>query len=416
MKDIIIYNKFSSVVAAMQSCTDGGCDRFNTFHVGLLSDIQANNVNTEVPASYEFNRKVTETRTDGYSLPILILEPNGETFAKSGGSFQDFQSKKQITLFAGDIYNVGCCGVGNACTERSKMQIIQDLKMMLLALIEEVTVQLELVGVPITIDSIVFSEDIGFNFGNIKLGGVKAELELYYSSCVEICGFEYEEPEPVVCDDGGADLTIECSDCDVSEIWEVEATENNGEGALISVTIGGNVYLADGGAGIYSGNDFFLQPFFDYISASEGITIGYDLTDTSFRIVVVGACCENYNPSDFSFVFDVEGTIEHTLTLVSASNCEAVALYLTDFNYSTPFECCEITLTAVEIGTPLNVDTDVTDYSFDQITWFANAPVVVAVGDTVVFRRRITYLFDCPPTVIAKTVTVLSSCEDLLIE
>ena len=128
--DSTIYEAFKAAIEAQNDCHEGqgNCGRFNMFHVGLLSDIQAGNVNSETFAPYEFNRYGSETRGNAYELPILIMEPLLSSITSIddlSGVNIDITSK--IVLYAGDTYQKGCCGVGNYCTKRSKLQILLDL-------------------------------------------------------------------------------------------------------------------------------------------------------------------------------------------------------------------------------------------------------------------------------------------------
>lgn len=425
MIDVLIYETFALVVSSMNTCTTGGCDRFNTFHVGLLSDIQADNANAESYASYEFNRYKTETKNEGYKLPILILDPSGEVIKENGGSFNNYQTTKSITLYAGDAYKFGCCGVGNECTERSKMQIIQDLKNMLLAVVQNVVEQLEVQNIYVDISKITLSEDIGFSFGNIKIGGIKAEFEITYEDCYETCGFTFPEiPEEIICDDGGADILIGCSQgCDIYELYEYDITDNSGQGVIHSITINGTIYNTPDSGGIFTGNDMELQAFL--MSIVEPVTLGYILTDNYFKLVAIGDCCTTENvisvnfeanlpPADYELVYQASYTLaELTADVIPlfTPNDDFDNSWLDDIN-----ACTKITLTATGTGTPVDVDMDTIEVSLDGIAWSVSNECVVDAGGECYFKRTITYTSDCVTTVIIKHIFDVVDCETLTIE
>lgn len=368
MKDLIIYNAFATVVASMSSCKTGGCDRFNMFHVGMLSDVQANNVNSEVFASYEFNRLKNEAKTAGYQLPLLILEPNSEVITPDNGDFSDFDVVKNITLYAGDVYNKGCCGVGNECTERSKMQILQDLKNMLIALVQEVSVYLEANDVYITIEKIEVTEDITFSFGNVGMGGVKAELEIFYSSCINVCGFDYDV-EPGC--ENTLEMTFDFEEIEAPTCAEAEAlyqyftqsgfdTPLNLGMELLSFTHHWNEYTCP--APIPLTDTLALNAFLQSLYLNETVIAMPDNGQTPIYFKLVAQCCaelitDNQGHLDgWSFKVNDNGT-ERTirfLEMYSQQICSNIQQEI------PTFECCrKYLVTATPSGEAENITSDV---------------------------------------------------------
>lgn len=368
MKDLIIYNAFATVIASMNSCKTGGCDRFNMFHVGLLSDVQANNMNSEVFASYEFNRLKNETKTGGYQAPLLILEPTSEVITPDSGNFSDFDVVKGITLYAGDVYNKGCCGIGNECTERSKMQILQDLKNMLIGVVQEVMDYLESQDIFITIEKIELLEDISFSFGNVGMGGVKAELEIFYSSCAAVCGFDYDvEPN---CENDLA-MTFEVEEIAAPTCFEGEAlyqyfmqsgfdTPLNLNMELLSVTHHWNEYVCP--SPILLSDTLALNAFLQSLYLNETIVATPDNGQTPIYFKLVAQCCaelivDNQGHLDgWSFKVNDNGT-ERTIRFLEIYSQQPCANIQQEI---LTFECCrKYLVTATPTGTAENIISDV---------------------------------------------------------
>lgn len=429
MKDLLIYNAFATVIAAMNSCKTGGCDRFNMFHVGLLSDVQANNTNSEVFASYEFNRLKNETKVGGYQTPLLILEPTSETISADNGSFTDFDVSKGITLYAGDVYNKGCCGVGNECTERSKMQILQDLKNMLLSVIEEVTMYLEANDIFVSIDKIEILEDITFSFGNAGMGGVKAELELFYSSCIDTCGFEYEVPPG--CENTLA-MSFEVEEIAAPTCFESETlyqmawqsgfdTPLNLNMELLSVTHHWNEYECP--SPILLSDTLGLNAFFQSLYINEALIAVPDNGQTPVYFKLVAQCCAELitvsqsHIDGWSFKVNDNGTerVIRFQEIYSQINCDAIQQEI------AAFECCrKFLVTATPTGTAENIISDTIKWHVPENAAGVENDVVETLRN-VVFSRTTVYGTNgtCTSTIyylisVVDGVTTVEQIEELI--
>ena len=425
--DSTIYEAFKAAIEAQNDCHEGqgNCGRFNMFHVGLLSDIQAGNVNSETFAPYEFNRYGSETRGNAYELPILIMEP----LLSSISSIDDLTDGNvnvaaKIVLYAGDTYQKGCCGVGNYCTERSKVQILLDLKMNVLAIIKEA---LRLLGETSFIgmnDNVNFMDDISFSFGNLGLGGVKAELSLYYASCVTDCGFTY--PVEVTCeDDLGLSFVVEeiaPPDCGEGSTYQI-----NKEYSPIYTHIDEDFTLV---SVLHHNVEYFCPtpiPFTDIVAINEflqSLAVNETLVaiadgDTVDMYLVSQCCAELIVTNTYidGWGFTVNDGVDDVpfryFVLYGSYPCNLVQETIPSF------ECCrKFQVTATATGTSDAIATDV-------IKWHVPENPNGVVGNTVetlhhvVFSRVITYNNGCPPKtvlyhIIGDDVPVITLIEELI--
>lgn len=424
--DSAIYEAFKAAIEAQNDCHEGqgNCGRFNMFHVGLLSDIQAGNVNSETFAPYEFNRYGSETRGNAYELPILIMEP----LLSSISSIDDLTDGNvdvtaKIVLYAGDVYQKGCCGVGNYCTERSKVQILLDLKMNVLAIIKEALRLLGETSLVSMYDNVNFMDDISFQFGNLGLGGVKAELSLYYPSCVTDCGFTY--PVEVDCnDDLGLSFVVEeiaAPICEVEALYQVSRMKDLEESLeLVSLTHHGVEYFCP--APIPFTDLVAINSFLQGLATNETL-IAASNGDGTVTMYLISQCCTTLNLS--GLFIDGWNFIVNSLT---ETNIPAryyewlVGVTCAYIQGSVPlpeFECCrKFQVTATATGTSDAIATDV-------IKWHVPENPNGVVGNTVetlhhvVFSRTITYNNGCPQKtvlyhIIGDDVPVITLIDELI--
>lgn len=414
MIDQLIYQTFADAVEAQNDChqEQGLCGRFNTFHVGLLSDIQAGNLNSDVFAAYEFNRKKNTTRGNGYQLPLLIMEPLYTTI-EPDGDVSNLTVTQHVTLYAADSYQVGCCGAGNYCTERTKMQILYDLKMMALAIIREAISVLQGTHLGLNIlGDITMREDLAFSFGNLGLGGVRIDFDVYYSDCVTDCGFTYEA-EPDCIDDLGLlidGVEIAAPICEDEALYQVSRMSDLEESLeLVSLTHHGVEYFCP--TPIPFTDLVAINAFLQSLAMNETL-IAVSNGDGTVTMYLISQCCTTLNLSGLfidGWNFIVNSLTENNVPVRYYQWLVGVTCGYIQGSIPLPeFECCRsFQVTAVPTGDDTNVVTDI-------IKWHVADNIPGVIGDTVqtahyvAFSRELTFSNGCP----SKTLYYLVTCGD----
>lgn len=227
---------------------------------------------------------------------------------------------------------------------------------------------------------------------------------------------------PVCCSANDADLEITCNDdCDQYQVYRVRIEDNGGSFEVHGITVNGVTHNNSGGA-VSTGDycDGIPDMLDEWATAFPGLTFGGKLTDDYFEVLVIAPCCDT-TEYEIEVAYFVDDPLTATVPFLDTMTCEEITDYLTDEDYATVpcsmgayqtgFECCaEFCFTATATGSPIAVDTDVIEYSFNGIDWVVGSTACIDEGETLYFRRTITFLGECEPVVIERTVTNVTDC------
>ena len=213
------------------------------------------------------------------------------------------------------------------------------------------------------------------------------------------CGISQSYELPYCCFNGGAGLSIECEalGCD-SYFGAIFSVGVPGVGVnFISITIDGTTYTP--GAPILLSNTAGILAFLNGL----GLDFQYNVVLGATCVIgVFGKCCETFDAADFD-VTSTYGTIPPTSS--GYSDCATIT------GVFPSFVCCgDYCFTATPTGSPVAVDTDTLEYSYDGITWYVGDAGCIDAGGEVYFRRTITYFGGCLDTVIERRVFNVTDC------
>ena len=210
---------------------------------------------------------------------------------------------------------------------------------------------------------------------------------------------------PYCCFDGGAGLSIACeANCEEYAwyVWGINVSDPPTE-VFNSITLNGVTYTP--GAPIAVNDEAAIIAFLASLSTNYLFHYEYQVPPLNKSVFwALGIqCCGTLNPA--LFTVDVDG-VDNLPTNSNLIDCATIAL-LPPY---AGFVCGDFCFTATPTGSPVAVDTDIIEFSYDGITWNAGDTGSIDAGGEVYFRRTITYFGGCPDTVIERRVYNVTNC------
>jgi len=212
---------------------------------------------------------------------------------------------------------------------------------------------------------------------------------------------------PYCCSEGNANLAITCIEqCDQYPVYTWSSNLGPPDNEFYGITINGTYYLYPAGPLILNsvGAEANLNAFLGTIP--EDFTMIFDvvLPTLGFFYVIDNNCCGVLDANLFSIDINNVNIAPGIATLLTCAAIQATPV-------TAGFICCgDFCFTATPTGSPVAVDTDTLEYSYDGINYFAGDEGCIDAGGEVYFKRTITYNGGCPDTVIERRVYNVTDC------